>query len=109
MARVLIRVYHFNSRLREGTNTFFQVFFKRTFSITTHTPTRRRTDGIVASIAAPSFQITSLQGDEQYGLSPITVWCHFNSRFRKETNKAYLLTLLYDAKFQLTPPQRDEL
>ena len=66
MARVLIRVYHFNSRFREGTNTFFQVFFKRTFSITTHTPTRRRTDGIVASIAAPSFQITSLQGDELY-------------------------------------------
>ena len=43
MARVLIRVYHFNSRLREGTNTFFQVFFKRIFSITTHIPARRRT------------------------------------------------------------------
>ena len=55
----LLRIVYFNSRLREGTNTFFQVFFKRTFSITTHIPTRRRTDGIVASIAAPSFQITS--------------------------------------------------
>ena len=31
-------------------------------------------------------QLTSPQGDEQYGLSPITVWCHFNSRLRKETN-----------------------
>ena len=38
---------NFNSRLREGTNTFFQVFFKRTFSITTHIPTKRRTFLIV--------------------------------------------------------------
>ena len=82
----LLRIVYFNSRLREGTNTFFQVFFKRTFSITTHIPTRRRTDGIVASIAAPSFQITSPFGDELQILVLGTYSSYFNSHPRKETN-----------------------
>ena len=74
-------------------------------------------------------QLTSPQGDEQYGLSPITVWCHFNSRLRKETNISHRLihcvsyisihvsarrrTLhshcyLRLLRFQFTSPQGDE-
>ena len=55
---------HFNSRLREGTNTFFQVFFKRTFSITTHIPARRRTNTPCNFPSRLLFQLTSPRGDE---------------------------------------------
>ena len=56
--------FDFNSRLREGTNTFFQVFFKRTFSITTHISPRRRTDSYCLEYCAREFQLASPQGDE---------------------------------------------
>ena len=100
---------NFNSRLRKETNTYTSMkrpdhFIsthvsarRRTISasalapsetvkISIHVSARRRTDGIVASIAAPSFQLTSPRGDKLQILVLGTYSSYFNSHPRKETN-----------------------
>ena len=65
MARVLVRVYHFNSCLREETNVYDKFMYD----------------------LRQLFQLTSLQRDEQV-LSPfVYILLYFNSRLRKETNQ----------------------
>ena len=64
MARVLVRVYHFNSCLREETNVYDKFMYD----------------------LRQLFQLTSLQRDEQV-LSPfVYILLYFNSRLRKGTN-----------------------
>ena len=105
----LCHICNFNSRLRKETNTYTSMkrpdhFIsthvsarRRTISasalapsetvkISIHVSARRRTDGIVASIAAPSFQLTSPRGDKLQILVLGTYSSYFNSHPRKETN-----------------------
>ena len=65
MARVLVRIYHFNSCLREETNVYDKFMYD----------------------LRQLFQLTSLQRDEQGTSKNETISCfYFNSRLRKETN-----------------------
>ena len=120
MARVLVRVYHFNSCLREETNvlvtrpnvspTYFNSHpHKETNAIplsafiwwkiiSTHVSARERTPSFKYSLNALSvLQLTSPQGDEhKIPLSP-QVDRNFNSRLRKETNM-----ILHSPKFVKT-------
>ena len=70
MARVLVRIYHFNSCLREETNVYDKFMYD----------------------LRQLFQLTSLQRDEQV-LSPfVYILLYFNSRLRKETNSRFLFS-----------------
>ena len=130
MSFALCHICHFNSRLRKETN-YYDVYIEyKEVQISTHVSARRRTDSYYLEYCAREFQLASLQGDElsyqadlseayafqftspygdeQYGLSPITVWCHFNSRLRKETNSQWHFFLFTATIFQFTSPQGDE-
>ena len=77
MARVLVRVYHFNSCLREETNVYDKFMYD----------------------LRQLFQLTSLQRDEQV-LSPfVYILLYFNSRLRKETNQMMTVHRLKVAYF----------
>ena len=108
MARVLVRVYHFNSHLREETNknSISPQQNKKIFQLTS--PRGDKPDDKVCLMPYLSFQFTSPFGDEllsslacaktlQFQITfpcgnerILIVWStvpeNFNSRFRKETN-----------------------
>ena len=109
MARVLVRVYHFNSCLREETNvlvtrpnvspTYFNSHpHKETNAIplsafiwwkiiSTHVSARERTPSFKYSLNALSvLQLTSPQGDEPILLVTFHLVFYFNSRLREGMN-----------------------